>query len=132
VLSTIVHELEHCRQRNKFFGSYHIDNIKKQKDTLRKEVAADAAAADYLYCFECLSELSKSKGWHHDPHETKYGYFTSSQGYFLQKDYDIYADRARKDGALCYAHKGPWGFAKKPKHNEPWINFLPRFVSFNS
>ncbi len=133
VIKTIVHELEHCRQRNKYFGSYHTektfennDLARKEGDAIRGEVGADAAAADYMHCSACLDELSLQARHDHDPKDTEYGYFTTIKGYFSKKDYLLYRDRAKKNCALCRAHKGPLGFMKQPSINEPWMNFLPR------
>ena len=69
------------------------------------EIGADAAAADYQYCSDCLQEVSDFQGYSYSPQDTYFGYITTPAGYFSDEDYKLYRDRAKEDCALCLAHK---------------------------
>lgn len=81
-IHTIVHELEHHRQVNKYPGSYHGNNEKLM------ETGADAAAAGFFDCIECLqSNMSKAS--------------FNDKGYFNQKDYECYLTRLKEKTTYC-------------------------------
>ena len=102
LIATLVHEFEHYRQYHKYHGSYGSDF--EEKDNLKLETGADAAAAGYFDCPKCLKELQETKGIH-APYETDEGYFSSPGGYFSNDDYQPYIDRVMEDCELCHAHE---------------------------
>ncbi len=107
LISTIVHELEHYKQLHKYYGSFHADFLEPYNHVeLRVETAADAAAAGYFDCPECLKDRAYGRSFlKHDPRETDEGYITTEEGYFSKQDYDDYIKRAQCEGELCKAHR---------------------------
>lgn len=87
LIETLAHELEHYRQKNKYAGSYHGD------DSVMKETGADAAAAGYVECYQCLRKIASCSQEQQD-----------SSGYFCQDDYLPYLIRAKEEGCLCQMH----------------------------
>ena len=122
IIQTIAHELEHFRQYHKYIGSYHPSiRIRKDKDILRVETGADAAAAGYLDCPECLKDCAKNK-FPHEPHETEFGCFSSPNGYFSKEDFDPYIERAKCEGVACRAHRDGAYEAAPLEHYLPDVN----------
>lgn len=123
LICTIAHELEHMRQYLRYPGSYHLYDDISEIRIKKAEMGADAAAADYLYCSECLTDLASSiKGFIvYDPHDTEHGYFTTEYGYFSPEDYQPYIDRACENDAMCKAHREKTH--RNP--NTPLEHFLP-------
>lgn len=106
LLYTLVHELEHHRQNLEYPGSYHGFNAAK------KEHAADAAAAGYIQCAECLKTIATYYRWRKDndlsgfdAEEKISKKMSRSTGYFGPKDFDPYITRAEEDHCLCQAHR---------------------------
>lgn len=125
LIYTLSHELEHIRQLKKMKGSYFDIDQDMKNDTkafrAKLEIGAEAAAADYQYCSECLREVAQKTNRNNNPQETDFGYVTTPQGYFSKQDFKLWEDRAREACALCPAHKT--GTHKNP--NTPLKDFLP-------
>jgi hypothetical protein len=126
LINGIAHELEHHRQHTRMSGSYfdRSQDIENNIDAfnVRSEIGADAAAADYSYCSKCLKYIAICRGLNHEPQETDLGYITTPKGYFSKKDYELYIDRAKEDGALCPAHQRPFSIFRL---RVPLKDYLP-------
>lgn len=123
IIRTLVHELEHVKQIYHYPDSYKLSSLKayqtskikgKKSETgehLKAETGADASAAGFFDCPECLHEISKQYEkaknplLKYNPEELQSGYFTTELGYFAPKDYQPYIKRACLDGELCEGHK---------------------------
>lgn len=106
LLYTLAHELEHHRQNLEYLGSYHGFSGAKQ------EHAADAAAAGYIQCAECLKKIAtyyRCRKYNDlsgfDVEEKISKKMCRSTGYFGPKDFDPYITRAEDDNCLCQAHR---------------------------
>jgi hypothetical protein len=123
-IHVLAHELEHCRQQLEYPASYSL-NTQIPWNKILGEQAADAAAADYQYCNECLMTIPRLKyDYYSNPKETDFGYITTENGYFSHEDFMLYIIRATMDNAKCKAHSKnlcPADYA-----NEPLKNFLPQ------
>lgn len=106
IIHNIAHELEHHRQFQKYPGSKPFSYV----NWADNEQGADAAAARYQQCSECLRIVSK------DVTED-----VQKQGYFSSEDYESYAQEALIKGAQCLAHKQ--GISNNL--NMPLKNYLP-------
>ncbi len=128
IIFVIAHELEHVRQCHKYPGSYHppknfIERYNpfsknydptKLKTTVKVENGADASAAGYFDCPECLKRIVNTQeknlleyianNEQNNPN-TKLNPEDFSSVYFSPEDYKIYIDRALLDGRLCRAHQ---------------------------
>ena len=104
LIQTIAHELEHHRQHNNYFGSYH------GSDQCATEHGAEAAAAGYVDCAECLEFLQQRELSR--PIIQTEG-ITGKDGYFTVLDYASYVQRACQEGTLCKAHAN---------YREKWID----------
>ncbi|MEI7670452.1 MAG: hypothetical protein WCJ33_10260, partial [Pseudomonadota bacterium] len=118
----------------KMIGSYQdcplkpivriMNHIKWEADRAKLEIGADAAAADYQYCSECLGVVAGFAG-EHEPQETFFGYITTPKGYFSKQDYLLYQTRAKEACALCPAHSKWISFEQsKPSLKD----FLPTII----
>lgn len=106
LIYTLAHELEHHRQNLEYPGSYHGFNRAKQ------EHSADAAAAGYIQCAECLKTISTYHRCRKDNdlsgfnvEEKILNRIDPSVGYFGPKDFEPYIVRAMDDHCLCQAHQ---------------------------
>ncbi len=119
LIKALAHELEHHRQYNRYSGSYAFSSLKDRRDSvalgtqsptgihLKLEAGAEAAAAEYFDCPECLKELAKHHtvtDYNPDPNLPS-GYFRSSCGYYVKEDYEPFIDRALHEGKLCKGHE---------------------------
>ncbi|MCX5923231.1 MAG: hypothetical protein NTU89_01560 [Candidatus Dependentiae bacterium] len=74
-------------------------------DRMKAETGADAAAAGYFDCPDCLRSVADEPGqFPYGPHETDGHYFTTEKGYFSKEDYEPYIERAECEGAACKGH----------------------------
>lgn len=123
IIRVLVHELEHVKQIYHYPDSYKLSNLEEyqkskikgeKSDTgahLKAETGADASAAGYFDCPECLSEIAKqfetkqNPLLNYNPQELQSGHFTTELGYFAPEDYDPYIQRACTEGDLCQGHK---------------------------
>ncbi len=130
-IQILAHELGHVKQYHDYPDSYHIPPLYKilffhltGQDLgvkLKAETGADANAAGYFDCPECLqhvsNELITEDTNHlllHAPQDLPFGYFSTPLGYFSGIDYLPYIQRAYLDGELCEAHT----LAKKSKFSK--------------
>ncbi len=73
-------------------------------------MGADAAAAGFFDCPECLHEISTESQQEnnalrkYNPQELQSGHFTTELGYFAKPDYEPYYQRACLEGESCEAH----------------------------
>ncbi len=120
LIFTLAHELGHVQQYFHYPEIYHIPThdeliqsmkkgIKSKTNIHRKaETSADANAAGYFDCPECLKSRRDNIYYHplaqYDPLEEGSKDFTVG-GYFSPQDYDSYIQRAYLDGQLCQGHK---------------------------
>jgi uncharacterized protein YbcI len=119
IVNALVHELEHHRQYNRYFGSYAFSNLEDRRNSVRLgtqsptgihlklEAGAEATAAGYFDCSECLKDIANKRNaleYNSDPNLPS-GYFRSTCGYFVKEDYDPYIERALQDGKLCKGHE---------------------------
>ncbi len=121
-IQTLAHELGHVKQFHLYPDSYHKPTVNKMiflfltgqnlGVNLKAETGADANAAGYFDCPECLQHLSNVLNTKttnplllHAPQDLPFGYFSTSLGYFSKEDYKPYIERAYLDGELCEAHK---------------------------
>ena len=86
-IDTLVHELEHYRQFNNYSGSY------KGKEPKFLETGADAAAAGFFECIDCLKKVRSNKN----------SIDLAKKGYFYKNDYQCYVDRLKENPRLCNA-----------------------------
>ena len=116
IIHTLVHELEHVRQYLGSVGSYPTSQTNilisklqgKHSKTgahLKVETGADASAAGYFDCHDCLKNVQKNHGPEYNPSNLVSGYFTTDSGYFAPQDYDSYIERACREGERCKAHQ---------------------------
>jgi hypothetical protein len=124
LIYTLAHELEHHRQIFKYIGSYHGFNRAKQ------EHGADAAAAGYIQCAECLKEVSTYYRCRKDNdlsgfnvEEKILNKIAFYVGYFGPKDFACYIAQAEKDHCLCKAHQA--NATVEDVHNLQ--NYVPMF-----
>ncbi len=120
-IKVLAHELGHVKQFHHYPDSYHYHVPNKGfswplegKDLelkLKSETGADANAAGYFDCPECLRHIAaidkKYPLFKHNPVNLSFGYFTTKYGYFSPEDYELYMQRACLDGELCEAHSAP-------------------------
>ncbi len=119
-IKIIAHELEHVKQDHYYPDSYKAPTIKQFIDSIKNgdqspsgahlklETGADASAAGYFDCPECLKFIkdnaSKDPVLKYNPKDLLSGYFTTEKGYFAREDYEPYIQRACLDGELCKGH----------------------------
>ena len=116
----LAHELGHVQQYFGYPESYKIPSIYEQVRSMEQgiksksnihrkaETSADANAADYFDCPECLK--SRRESIYDNPMTQYYALEQGSKdftvgGYFSPQDYDSYIQRAYLDGQLCQGHK---------------------------
>ena len=108
IIFAMIHELAHIKQFLKHPDIYG-GNIDKDEDpygldSRKQECSADACAAGYFNCYECLKTTSLYKD-PSNPVNTNSGYFSTPKGYFSEQDILLYYERAKEEGNLCDAHK---------------------------
>jgi len=141
MIAVLAHELEHYRQFNKYIGSYQPAYFTKNTPTaaqllangifpekfnaekLKLETGADAAAAGFLSCPDCIeAPKSHSESFiSYDPTIVAGSHFNSKTGYFSPQDYNEYIENAKRDCIQCRAHT-------EGTHNDPSTplsHFLP-------